>query len=142
MPALKLLDDLGRTLVFGRPPERIVSLVPSDTYTVIALGARERLVGRTSYCEADGVPAIGGTKNVDVDAVIALAPDLVIGNQEENTRVALEALAAARVPVFVSLPRRVGDGIAHVARLARILGVTEASRELVRRGAAIGEPPP
>jgi ABC-type Fe3+-hydroxamate transport system substrate-binding protein len=142
VPALKLLDDLGRTLVFGRPPQRIVSLVPSDTYTVIALGARDRLVGRTRYCEADGVPDIGGTKDIDVDAVIALAPDLVIGNQEENTRVALEALAAARVPVLVSLPRRVGDGIAHVARLARIVGVTEASRELVRRGAAIGSPPP
>ena len=143
MPALKLFDDLGRTLLFGRPPARVVSLVPSDTYTVIALGARDRLVGRTTYCEADGVPTVGGTKNVDVDAVIALAPDLVIGNQEENTRAALEALAGARVPVFVSLPRRVGDGIAHVARMARILGVeaSEPVRELLRRGAAIGEPP-
>jgi len=138
VPALKLADDLGRTLIFMHPPKRIVSLVPSDTHTLIALGAADRLVGRTTYCEspeAAGVPAVGGTKDVDVDAVLALAPHLVIANQEENTRPALEALAA-RVPVLVSLPRRVRDGIAHVARIARILGVEREARvrDLVRRG--------
>jgi ABC-type hemin transport system substrate-binding protein len=100
---LRIDDDLGRTHGFARPPRRIVSLVPSDTYSVIALGAGDRLVGRTTYCEhGAGVPTVGGTKNVDVEAVVALAPDLVIANQEENSRGPLEALAAARVPVFVS----------------------------------------
>lgn len=138
MPALKIQDDLGRTLIFVHPPQRIVSLVPSDTYSVIALGAAERLVGRTTYCEspeAAAVPTVGGTKNVDVEAVLALGPQLVIANQEENTRPALEALAA-RVPVLVSLPRRVPDGVAHLARLARILAVgdREPARSLIRRG--------
>jgi ABC-type Fe3+-hydroxamate transport system substrate-binding protein len=138
---LKLTDDLGRTLTFSRPPVRVVSLVPSDTHSVIALGARDRLIGRTTYCEtpeAQDVPAVGGTKDVDVDAVFALEPDLVIANQEENTRVALEALVR-RVPVLVSLPRRVEQGIAHLARLARILGVhqREPARTLVRRGYAV-----
>jgi ABC-type Fe3+-hydroxamate transport system substrate-binding protein len=139
MPTFKVLDDLGRELRFGQPPQRIVSLVPSDTYSVIALGAAARLVGRTAYCESPevaAVPTVGGTKNVDVDAVIALAPQLVIANQEENTRPALEALAAARLPVLVSLPRRVDQGIAHLARLARILDVAGAgpARELMQRG--------
>ncbi len=138
VPAIKLTDDLGRTLVFVHPPQRVVSLVPSDTYSMIALGATSRLVGRTKYCESPEVaalPVIGGTKDVDVDAVFALAPHLVIANQEENTRVALEALAA-RVPVLVSLPRRVNDGIAHLARLARILGLgkEDPARALIRRG--------
>ncbi|HEU0029337.1 MAG TPA: helical backbone metal receptor [Kofleriaceae bacterium] len=138
MPSLKLTDDLGRTLVFIHAPQRIVSLVPSDTHSLIALGAADRLVGRTEYCtspEAAHVPTVGGTKNVDVDAVLALAPHLVIANQEENTRTALEALAG-RVPVLVSLPRRVSDGIAHLARLARILGVgdRDPARALIRRG--------
>lgn len=133
------MDDLGRTLIFVHPPQRIVSLVPSDTYSVIALGAVDRLVGRTTYCEspeAAAVPTVGGTKDVDVDAVIALSPQLVIANQEENTRPALEALAAARIPVLVSLPRRVSDGVAHLARLARILGVgdREPARSLIKRG--------
>ncbi|MDX2088488.1 MAG: helical backbone metal receptor [Kofleriaceae bacterium] len=138
MPALKIHDDLGRVLVFMHPPQRIVSLVPSDTHSVIALGAGDRLVGRTTYCvspEAAALPTVGGTKDVDVDAVLALAPQLVIANQEENTRPVLEALAA-RVPVLVSLPRRVEDGVAHVARLARILGIADRdpAKSLVRRG--------
>ncbi len=143
MPALKLFDDLGRTLLFVHPPQRIVSLVPSDTYTVVALGAGDRLVGRTTYCEVPEVahvPTVGGTKDVDVDAVLALAPHLVIANQEENTRPVLEALAA-RVPVFVSLVRRVEQGVGHVARLARIMA--RPDKDLVKRGYAMkahGEP--
>jgi ABC-type Fe3+-hydroxamate transport system substrate-binding protein len=136
VPAQKLIDDLGRTLVFQHPPTRIVSLVPSDTYSVVALGAGDRLVGRTTWCEHGNAPTVGGTKDVDVDAVLALAPHLVIANQEENTRTALEALAA-RVPVLVSLPRLVDQGIAHLARLARILGVEHAAKDLIMRGYAI-----
>jgi ABC-type Fe3+-hydroxamate transport system substrate-binding protein len=142
VPAIKLTDDLGRTLVFVHPPQRVVSLVPSDTHSLIALGAAERIVGRTKYCESPEVahvPVVGGTKDVDVDAVIALGPHLVVANQEENTRVALEALAARGVPVLVSLPRRVNEGIAHLARLARILGLgqDEPARSLIKRGYAL-----
>jgi ABC-type Fe3+-hydroxamate transport system substrate-binding protein len=141
VPSLKLTDDLGRTLVFIHPPQRVVSLVPSDTYSLIALGLADKIVGRTRFCEspeAAHVPVVGGTKDVDVEAVLALAPHLVIANQEENTRPALEALAA-RVPVLVSLPRRVSDGIAHLARLARIFGVgaDDPARTLIRRGYAL-----
>ena len=139
MPALRVRDDLGRDLTFAHAPERVVSLVPSDTHSLFAIGAGARVVGRTRYCveppDAAPVPEVGGTKDVDVDAVLALAPQLVVANQEENGRAALEALAA-RVPVLVSLPRRVGDGIAHLARLARILRVHDrpAVVDLVRRG--------
>ena len=139
---LKVTDDLGRSLVFVHPPQRIVSLVPSDTYSVIALGSGDRLVGRTTYCEhGEGVQTVGGTKNVDVDAVLARAPQLVIANQEENTRKPLEALAE-RVPVLVSLPRRVDQGIAHLARLARVLGVEQGARDLIARGYALPAPVP
>jgi ABC-type Fe3+-hydroxamate transport system substrate-binding protein len=141
VPTLSVVDDLGRALAFARPPRRVVSLVPSDTHSVIALGAGERLVGRTTYCdspEAAAVATVGGTKDVDVEAVVACAPDLVIANQEENTRAALEALAS-RVPLLVSLPRRVDAGVAHLARLSRILGVAERdpARALIRRGYAL-----
>ena len=146
MPTQKLVDDLGRPLVFAQPPTRIVSLVPSDTYSVVALGAAERLVGRTSYCEtpaAGHAQIVGGTKDVDVEAVLALSPQLVLANQEENTRPALEALAAARVQVLVSLPRTVEQGIAHLARIARILGLgaDEPARSLLRRGYALAAAP-
>lgn len=142
VPTVRLTDDLGRVVAVPRPPARVVSLVPSDTYTVVALGARDRLVGRTRYCEvpeAADVPVVGGTKDVDVAAVLALEPELVIANQEENTRPALEALAAAGARVFVSLPRRVQDGLAHVARVARLLGLgaDEPARTLIRRAYAL-----
>jgi Periplasmic binding protein len=142
VPTLKIDDDLGRTLLFGRAPRRIVSLVPSDTYSVIALGAGDRLVGRTSYCEhGDGAAIVGGTKDADPEKILALEPDLVIANQEENSRKPLEALAG-KVPVLVSLPRTVEQGIAHLARLARILEVGETGAELVRRGYALAPAAP
>ncbi|MGE5184204.1 MAG: helical backbone metal receptor [Acidobacteriota bacterium] len=135
---LRLVDDLGRELVFFRPPRRVVSLVPSDTYSVVALGAGDRLVGRTTWCEhGEGVPTVGGTKDVDVAAVVALAPELVIANQEENSRKALEELAQ-RAPVLVSLPRTVEQGVAHLARLARILEAPD--KDVIRRAYAL--PPP
>ena len=143
MPALKVTDDLGRALSFPRPPERIVSLVPSDTHSIVALGAGARLVGRTTWCEhGDGVPTVGGTKDIDVDAVLALEPQLVVANQEENSRKPLEQLAE-RVPVLVSLPRRVDAGISHLARLARILGIADDPKvkDLIRRGYALPEAP-
>jgi ABC-type Fe3+-hydroxamate transport system substrate-binding protein len=134
---VKIVDDLGRSLVVPRAPQRIVSLVPSDTYSVVALGAGDRLVGRTTYCEHGTAPTVGGTKDVDVAAVVALEPDLVIANQEENARPPLEALAAAGMRVLVSLPRTVDQGIAHLARLARILECDDATTSLVRDGYAL-----
>ncbi|HEX9576157.1 MAG TPA: helical backbone metal receptor [Myxococcales bacterium] len=127
--ALRILDDRQRELVFLRPPRRIVSLVPSDTLNVAALG--RSVVGRTRYCDGDA-PLIGGTKDVDVGAVAQLEPDLILANQEENSRVHLEALAQRGLPVFVSFPRTVTEGVAHLARLARILEVD--ARDLLRRG--------
>lgn len=139
MSTLRVRDDLGRELLFARAPDRVVSLVPSDTHSLFALGCGDRVVGRTRYCEepaaAASIPIVGGTKDVDVDAVLALHPQLVIANQEENGRAALERLAV-QVPVLVSLPRRVAEGVAHLARVARIMRVERdpAVAELVRRG--------
>jgi len=137
--ALRVFDDRGRELFFLRPPQRVVSLVPSDTLNVFAIGAGSRLVGRTRYCVAPeggvtGLPTVGGTKDVDVDAVARLQPDLVLCNQEENSRAHVEALIRLQLPVLIAFPKRVGEGIAHLARLARILGVEEESRDLLRRG--------
>jgi hypothetical protein len=131
MAWLRIVDDRRRELIFARPPERIVSLVPSDTLNVFALG--RTVVGRTRYCEAPPeVPVVGGTKDVDVDAVEALRPDLVLANQEENSRVHLEQLAQRGLPVLIAFPRTVAEGLAHLARLARVLA-TDA-RDLLARG--------
>ena len=101
--------------------------MPSDTYSLVRLGARERLVGRTRFCvapadEVAGVEVVGGTKDADVERIVALAPDLVVANQEENTKRDIEALEARGLRVLVSFPQRVSAGVSHLARLARALG--------------------
>jgi ABC-type Fe3+-hydroxamate transport system substrate-binding protein len=134
-------DDMKRVLTFGAAPKRVVSLVPSDTFSVAALGCGDSLVGRTDYCELPAevvakVPSVGGTKNPKVDAICALEPDLVIANQEENTKHDLEQLASRGVKVLVAFPKRAADGIAHLARLARIFRVERdpAVRALLKQG--------
>ncbi|HEX8794593.1 MAG TPA: helical backbone metal receptor [Polyangiaceae bacterium] len=147
---LRVHDDRNRALDFGSPPKRVVSLVPSDTLNVAALGCASALVGRTDWCElpADVVarlPSVGGTKNPRVDAVCALEPDLVLANQEENTRGDLEKLAQRGVRVYVAFPKRVAEGLAHLAKLARIFGVEgdAAVKDLLKRGYdALRERPP
>ena len=136
---MKVRDDRGRELHFARPPRRVVSLVPSDTFTLVEIAGVDRVVGRTDYCEEprgtiEKVPSVGGTKDAKIQAILDLKPDLVIANQEENTRATLEAIAQASVPVFVVFPKRVEDGVALVARYARILGVERDEKvvELVR----------
>jgi len=135
MPALRILDDRQRELLLLRPPRRIVSLVPSETLNVVALGAADRLVGRTRYCDPVASAAeIGGTKDVEVDAVARLLPDLILANQEENSRTHLEQLAQLGLPLLVSFPKTVAEGISHLARLAKVLDVD--AREMLRRGYA------
>ena len=118
-------DEQGRTLTLAREPQRIVSLVPSDTYNLFALGAGERVVGRTDYCVEPAAalrcPSVGGTKNVDVAHVLALKPDLVVANREENRRLDIERLLAAGAPVLLSLPTTVMAGITHCERLLSLL---------------------
>jgi ABC-type Fe3+-hydroxamate transport system substrate-binding protein len=108
----------------------VVSLVPSDTYSVIRLGAKEKLIGRTRFCiapadDVKNIEIVGGTKDVDIDRVIELEPDLVIANQEENTRSQIERLDAAGISVLVSFPKRFAEGISHLARLALALGLSD-----------------
>ncbi len=137
---IKVTDDRGRELLFGPAPKRVVSLVPSDTLTLAALGCASAIVGRTDYCVLPeaiaSVKSVGGTKNPRVADILALEPDLVIANQEENSRGDLEALAQAGVRVFVAFPKRVAEGIAHMARLARVFRVEgdSGARALVKDG--------
>jgi len=97
-----------------RPPQRVVSLVPSVTESLFDLTLGNRLIAITDYCvyPADGVsrlPRIGGTKNPDVARIIEMRPDLVIANQEENRKEDVEALQASGIPVWVTFPKTVAD---------------------------------
>jgi ABC-type Fe3+-hydroxamate transport system substrate-binding protein len=80
------------------------------------------------------LPSVGGTKNPRVDDIARLEPDLVLANQEENTKSDLEALAQKGIKVLVAFPKRVADGLAHMARLARIFRVEEQVRAFCKQG--------
>jgi ABC-type hemin transport system substrate-binding protein len=119
-------------LSFARPPQRVVSLVPSMTESLFDLGAGAALVGVSEYCrppeaERARLPIVGGTKSVDVQAVVDLKPDLVLANQEENTREAVEALEAAGVKVWVTFPRSVDEAIQVLWALVRLFRLTHAA---------------
>ena len=114
---------------------RIVSLVPSLTEGLFALGLGERVVGVTDWCvhpaeQVARVPKVGGTKNPSLPRILELRPDLVIANQEENRRRDVERLEAAGLDVWVTYPRTVGDGVALLEELAE-LGAPEAARRAV-----------
>jgi ABC-type Fe3+-hydroxamate transport system substrate-binding protein len=101
---------------------RVVSLVPSVTETLLALGVTP--VACTRFCEQPGIATVGGTKNPDVGAIVALRPELVVVNDEENRREDAEALAAAGLHVHSMSPRTVTDVGPAVRDLAELLGAT------------------
>jgi ABC-type hemin transport system substrate-binding protein len=112
------LDDLGFPVRATRPAERVVSLVPSLT-EAIAATRREALAGATQWCThpADlDVPRVRGTKNPDVAAIVALGPDIVLANQEENRRLDVDRLRRAGVDVWVTVIRSVPGSLASMRR--------------------------
>jgi ABC-type Fe3+-hydroxamate transport system substrate-binding protein len=118
-----VIDGLNRPVHLPSPPRSIVSLVPSLTEALFAMGLSERIAGRTKYCvqPADQVgmaPVVGGTKNPDVGSIISLEPALVIASAEENVREHIEALIAANLTVYVSLPSTVRRAIAELHDIA------------------------
>jgi ABC-type Fe3+-hydroxamate transport system substrate-binding protein len=104
---------------------RVVSLVPSATETLVALSVVP--VGCTRFCELEDVPTVGGTKNVDVDALVALAPDLVVVNDEENRIEDADAIEACGLALHSMSPRSIGDVGPAVCALARAVGVDPVS---------------
>src|SRR4051794_12128431 len=101
---------------------RVVSLVPSATETLIALGNVP--VACTRFCEQPGVPTVGGTKNPDIAAIVELAPDVVVVNNEENRVEDARELAARGIELHDMSPRSVSDVGPEVVALCERIGAT------------------
>jgi ABC-type Fe3+-hydroxamate transport system substrate-binding protein len=122
-------------LTFSQPPARVVSLVPSVTESLFDLGAGSHLVGVTDFCrppegEAGRLTRVGGTKSPNVQAILRLRPDLVVANQEENSREAIERLEAAGLKVWVTFPRSVDEALAILWALVRLFDVARAAPKI------------
>jgi ABC-type Fe3+-hydroxamate transport system substrate-binding protein len=129
-PSFEQLSEAGTRL--ATKEARIVSLVPSITESLFALGLGDRVVGVTDWCihpkdAVAALPKLGGTKDPDVAAIAAREPDLVIANHEENTRRVVGQLVELGLQVWVTYPRTVREGAELLLELTR-LGASEASR--------------
>ncbi|ANY09730.1 helical backbone metal receptor [Pseudonocardia sp. HH130630-07] len=122
-----MIDDEHREVAVPAEVRRVVSLVPSLTEAV-ATTAPGLVVGATDWCTHPvdlGAERIRGTKNPDVERIVALAPDLVLANQEENRLPDLDALRGAGLPVYVTDIRDVDGGLGSLGRMLGACGLDE-----------------
>ena len=132
-----LRDDCHRKLQLAGPIQRIVCLCPSLTETLFALGVGDQVVGRTRYCihpqpDIEAVATVGGTKNPALDDIVALAPDLVIAEKEENRKQDVDELQA-HCPVYVCNIESFDDALASILRLGCLLQREALADELHQR---------
>jgi iron complex transport system substrate-binding protein len=129
-------DASGFALALPRPPRRIVSLIPSITETLCALGLADALVGITAYCVEPralvrGKTRIGGEKDPDLAAIRELQPDLVVANVEENVREHVDTLRGWNIPVWVTYPRTVAQGLAMIRELGELTGTLSRAEAIL-----------
>ena len=122
----RFTDQMGRGLELSQRPKRIVSLVPSQTELLYDLGLSDEVVGITKFCIHPTEwfrtkPRIGGTKNVNLEKLAALEPDLIIANKEENKQADVEALSK-NFPVWVSDINNLEDALQMIGGIGAITG--------------------
>ncbi len=124
---VRVTDDYGRDVVLAAPARRVVSLAPHLTELMYAAGAGERLVGAFAYSDyppaARNLPRVGNEAQIDLEAVVALKPDLVVAWPQSGSTRAVERIAALGIAVFRSEPRELED----IARTMETLGRLTAS---------------
>jgi len=130
MPArgdLKVTDDTGRTISIPRPATRIVSLAPHITENVFAIGAGARLVGTADHSDyppsAKQLPRVGSAHKLDLERIVALAPDLIIAWRSGNPAGEVNRLRGLGFPIFVTEPRSLADIATMLERLGVLMGV-------------------
>lgn len=137
--AITVVDDAGRTVRLAAPAARLVSLVPSVTEGIVALGAADRLVARTDY-DTDpalaGLPSVGRGLTPNLEWLAARRPELVIAWPDARSRSVVERLAAVGVPVYGARVESLADLSRTIMNLGRLLAREAAADSLDRRFAA------
>src|SRR5699024_4893443 len=130
----ELIDHLGRTAVYNFPPKRIVTLCPGITETLFGIGLENEIVGRTRYCispeHANSVPAVAGTKDLKLDMIQEVQPDLIIMEKEENTKEMVETLAEF-YPVYVAEVQTIPDAYRMITDMGALTDREQQSESLV-----------
>lgn len=126
---------IGNEVEISYPPQRIVSLVPSQTELLYDLGLIKEVIAITKFCVHPAEwfrnkTRIGGTKNLNIEKIIALQPDLIIANKEENTKKQIEILAK-QFPVWVSDIKNVNDALEMIRGIGAITDKQEQGNSLL-----------
>jgi ABC-type Fe3+-hydroxamate transport system substrate-binding protein len=131
----EFIDQMGNLLRLNHPPQRIISIVPSQTELLADWGLDESVVGITKFCIHpsnwfDSKTKVGGTKKINLEAIKALNPDLIIGNKEENSKTDIELLQE-NYPVWMSDINNLDDCFDMILGLGKILGCLEKAEKTV-----------
>jgi iron complex transport system substrate-binding protein len=146
-PALTVVDQTGRPLELPARPRRIVSLVPSVTEDLYAIGAQEALVGVTDFCDyppqARSKTRVGDMLAPNLETVVGLKPDLVVATRSGNAKETFDQLRRLGIPVYLVDPVSVADVLRLIAGLGDLTGrrdgAAAVSAALERRLAAVRE---
>lgn len=132
-PPIELTDDAGQVVRLEAPARRIVSLVPSVTETIVALGEAGRLLARTDYDrgpDVEGLPSLGGGLDPSPEALVALDPDLVVGWSSARDGRLRALLHTAGIPFYAAAIEDTADVFRTFDRVGRLLGVPVAAARL------------
>jgi ABC-type Fe3+-hydroxamate transport system substrate-binding protein len=129
------IDQTGRTIQLETTPQRIISLVPSQTELLADLGLDIEVTGITKFCIHPEnwfrhKPKIGGTKNCNLELIHSLQPDLILANKEENDKMQVEELAR-HYPVWISDIASYDDALAMILQVGEITNKEKAAFEIV-----------
>lgn len=131
---LTVTDDLGRSITIGSEPERIISLAPSNTEILFALGLGGRVIGVTEYCnypeEAKEKEKIGGYVTPNIEKIVALQPDLILAAHGLPMEI-IAALEGFNLTVAGLYPKKVEDILYDIRLVGELTGQTEEARALV-----------
>jgi len=129
-----ITDGLGRSIAVVTEPRRIISLAPSITETLYALGLGDRVAGVTSYCdfppEARAKEKVGDTIHPDLERIIGLKPDLVLVSTSSQLEGLATRLDQLGIPVYVSNPRTVEEVVASIRSIGDLTGSNPAAAKL------------
>lgn len=132
--ARTVTDELGRKVQVPAQPQRIVSLAPSVTEILFALGAGDRIAGVTSYCdyppEARQKAAVGDTLKPSVEKMVALKADLVIISTASQVEASFQRLVELGIPVYVSNPRSIAGVLESIDKIGELIDVRDRAHQL------------
>ncbi len=132
---MKIKDQIGRIIELQKKPRNIISLVPSITYTLSSFGLDKEVKGITRFCKypehwKKEKKIIGGTKNLKIDRIKEIAPDLIFANKEENTKEEIDELSR-HFNVFVSDVKNAETNIQFIRQTSILLNKEEQAKELI-----------